>query len=42
MQTKNSYAQHTREKAIANTGDLFRGSSTLALRPRLNTMKDFH
>jgi len=24
-----------RERAITNTGELFRGSSTLALRPRL-------
>ena len=31
-----------RERAIANTRDLFRGSSTLALHPRLRHMKDFH
>ena len=29
-------------RAIANTGDLFRDSSTLALRPRLQHLKDFH
>ena len=30
-----------RERAIANTGDLFRGSSTLALRPRLQHYEGF-
>ena len=29
------------ERAIANTGDLFRGSSTLALRPRLQHYEGF-
>ena len=28
-------------KAIANTGELFRGSSTLALRPRLQHYEEF-
>ena len=31
-----------RDRAIANTRDLFRGSSTLALYPRLRHTKDFH
>jgi len=30
-----------RERAIANTGDLFRGSSTFALRPRLQHYEGF-
>ena len=30
------------ERAIANTGDLFRGSSTLTLCPAFNIMEDFH
>ena len=30
-----------RERAIANTGDLFRGSGTLALRPRLQHYEGF-
>ena len=30
-----------RERAIANTGDLFRGSSTLAIRPRLQHYEGF-
>ena len=34
--------QREREWAIANTRDLFRGSSTLALHPRLRHTKDFH
>ena len=30
-----------KERAIANTGDLLRGSSTLALRPRLQHYEGF-
>ena len=31
-----------RERAIVNTGDLFRDSNTLALHSRLQHLKDFH
>ena len=34
-------SERERERAIANTGELFRGSSTLALRPRLQHYEGF-
>ena len=34
-------SKRKRERTIANTGDLFRGSSTLALRPRLQHYEGF-
>ena len=42
MQDINKETKRERERAITNTRDLFRGSSTLALHPRLRHTKDFH